>query len=57
MSPDAGSGEFLTKNSTIIEYQNLIQSLNEISSVSGGLEYTQDVDQELSRSLDRVKAA
>ena len=32
MSSDAGSGEFLTENSTIIEYQNLIQSLNEISS-------------------------
>jgi len=32
MSPDAGSGEILTENSTIIEYQNLIQSLNEISS-------------------------
>ena len=32
MFPDASSGEFLTENSTIIEYQNLIQSLNEISS-------------------------
>ena len=32
MSSDAGSGEILTENSTIIEYQNLIQSLNEISS-------------------------
>ena len=32
MSPDASSDEFLTENSTIIEYQNLIQSLNEISS-------------------------
>ena len=32
MSPDASSGEFLTENSTIMEYQNLIQSLNEISS-------------------------
>ena len=57
MFPDASSGELMTENSTIIEYQNLIQSLNEINSVSGGLEYTQDVDQELSRSLDRVKAA
>ena len=57
MSPDASSGEFLTENSTIIEYQNLIQSLNEISSVFGGLECTQDVDHELSRSLDRVKAS
>ena len=57
MSSDAGSGEFLTENSTIIEYQNLIQSLNEINSITGSLEYTQDVDQELSRSLDKVKAA
>ena len=32
MLSDAGSGEILTENSTIIEYQNLIQSLNEISS-------------------------
>lgn len=32
MSPDTRHAESLTKNSTIIEYQNHIQSLNEISS-------------------------